>query len=318
LIIVNVFHITAIPIFKYASLSFTENRTLVPFDFQIRFILGDAQIKPHNPTAIFLPRFTRNLNTNANFSAPNITFSKLIVAPSSIFEAEFIDGAPDRHTYGTLPYISSLLIVRAKNNVTILENSTVVIKVFKENGIGAICGFPGFTYYNATRGLTKITREFEIGSLRYGETFQNWTVAHTNYTFSHAGLLLSNRTTYHNETFFRNTTIFLNNSRTFDYWTGMGLGCTNQGQCSGHGACDFCYQVCDCFEGYGAPSDTVSVGGTINNDCSASTLISLVSDALCLYFLVLRSLSLWQSNRRHTDRAADGACLGGMFQPRQL
>uniref|UniRef100_A0A7S4T8L0 EGF-like domain-containing protein n=1 Tax=Ditylum brightwellii TaxID=49249 RepID=A0A7S4T8L0_9STRA len=54
----------------------------------------------------------------------------------------------------------------------------------------------------------------------------------------------------------------------------IGVGCDDLSKCSGHGSCDHCYNICNCYEGYG---HSVDVSGTvvkiidIQPDCSNKT-----------------------------------------------
>lgn len=268
LMVLNGLVLASQPVFSYASLVIDETQTLTPFDFTITFTT-QTNITNEYPTTVLLPRFTRNLNANANFSASNISYSKLLISPSSIFEAEFLEGTRNGYqSYDYIPYTTSLLIVRTKADLTIVKNSTVVIKVFKENGIGAICGFPSFDYYNESRGLVKDFPRFSIQSLRLIENSYNRTLTLMNYTFDINDQLIYMGPYTKNVTEHYNFTIFVDNNRTFDNYTGIGPGCSNQ--CNQHGWCDFCYQTCNCYDGYGSANDLVQIGSSTNSDCSSS------------------------------------------------
>jgi hypothetical protein len=304
----NFLYIASIPTFSSASLAINGNSTLTPFDFTVTFRTGNTKIHSSNPTVVFLPRFTKNLNKDANFSAGNVSFTQLLISPSLLFEAEFIEASTGLENYSVLPYISSMLLIRARNNYTIVENSTVSIKVFKENGIGAICGFPSSVYLNATRSLTKMEKNFEISSIDYGITHWNESVTTTNYTWSVFDTLLSAISTTKNVTFYRNTTIFLDNSRVLDYWPGIGKGCSLQGQCRGKGICNFCYETCECFEGYGSAEDLIGTGSSMNSDCSSSnTPLSVVN--VIFFFLhtsfIFFSLGVCPTGKAIADIATD-------------
>jgi hypothetical protein len=268
---VSTSEITAVPTFTYASLIVNETKIRTPFDFTISFRALDVNFTVNYPTAILLPRFTRNLQAT-NITAQNISYSDLIISPSTIFEAQFIDGYhqySDSHTsYSRLPYISSMIIIRPRNGYTIKENSTVTVKIFKENGIGAICGFPSSSYRNSSKGYIYDPKLFSVVSLNIEVFAKDRLETIYTYIFDAGGILTSSSQVEQNTTIFRNVTYFVNNSRVLDFSTGIGNGCSKE--CSEHGKCDFCYEKCHCFDGYGSDNDIISIGSSVNQDCSSS------------------------------------------------
>jgi hypothetical protein len=290
--LVSTSEISSIPTFTFASLILNETKTRTPFDFTITFRAIDVNFTVNYPTAILLPRFTRNLQST-NVTARNISYSDLIISPSTIFEAQFIDGYhqySDIHTsYSRLPYISSMIIIRPRNGYTIKENSTVSVKIFKENGIGAICGFPSSSNHNSSKGYIYDPKLFSIVSLNLDVFASNITETIYNYTFDSGGSLLFFGQEEQNTTVFRNVTYFVNNSRVLDFYPGVGKGCNKD--CLLHGKCDYCYETCHCFEGYGSANDIISIGSSVNQDCSSRKELKW---CFAFIFLCFRSF-VWSS-----------------------
>lgn len=52
----------------------------------------------------------------------------------------------------------------------------------------------------------------------------------------------------------------------------LAKGCDAFNSCSGHGACDYCYQKCYCTDGYGGPNDILPTGWTTDFSCSKSNI----------------------------------------------
>lgn len=226
--------------FSTTSLTFSGATTPGnPVDITITTQISQ-QILPNYRIGIVLPRFTQRLTqTNATYN--NISTSSLLISPSTLYEAEWLE--PDyvsNYNVNAFPYPNSVLLIKTKNNATILSSSSLTIKVYKENGIGPLCGFPSNTVQNASGNALTSTPDFRIVLVRPIVT----------------------PTTTVNE-FYQPET-----SRVVDSYTGLGYGCAAMSSCSNAGVCDFCFQKCHCFPGHGASTDIFLLGAAPAIDCS--------------------------------------------------
>ncbi len=271
---------TLAPSFDQASLNVNSNSTLTPFDFTVRFRVT-RNIEHHEYIAIILPRFTRAL-TDFTVST-NISFGGVLIGPSHYFHAAWVEGVPhfdDNYS----PYLVGELHLQTKGNLTIESQSIIELTVFKENGIGAICGFPSSDVVNASGSFVHPFRPFKIATINPYFSPYNITTEFDNYTYSAANTLLSITPLYKNITHLYNATNYVrNDSYTFDFYTGVGKGCSRMNNCMFQGACDYCYEQCVCFEGYGAKTDLVADGRNVNADCSSSEYSSVC--VLCFVYL---------------------------------
>ena len=51
---------------------------------------------------------------------------------------------------------------------------------------------------------------------------------------------------------------------------GVGDGCLAFSHCHYQGQCDYCYERCHCYRGFGSRSDLLTVGRDVQPDCSSS------------------------------------------------
>ena len=51
---------------------------------------------------------------------------------------------------------------------------------------------------------------------------------------------------------------------------GVGDGCLAFSHCNYQGQCDYCYERCHCYRGFGSRSDLLTVGRDVQPDCSSS------------------------------------------------
>ncbi|RYG68372.1 hypothetical protein EON64_05325 [archaeon] len=236
-----------------------------PLDFAISFrttrvILANERI------GVVLPRFTQRLD-DYEPNPSNITFSELIISPSTRFQAEWLEGI---NVYGDeVPYPSPLLVIKTRNGEAIGLDSFVNIRIYKENGIGAVCGFASSTVYQQNTSLVYSSPPFTIATLLPSIYAYNETVLFMNTSFNAAGVMVRNESLglglY---TFYRNVSYFNDDLRAFDFYQGLGGGCSALRQCYGQGQCDFCYEQCRCFRGFGHEADVVGVGYLPSLDCS--------------------------------------------------
>lgn len=257
--------------FDQATLTLGTNETMVPMDFSISF-RTTRDIHGHEFIAIVLPRFTRFLNPSITYeSTPqNISLGGLIISPSYFFHAAWIEGLP-HYDDEQSPYLSSQLHLQMRGNLTLPSRTPLYITVYKENGIGAICGFPSFERYNASPAFIYPFRPFKIATITPSIVYYEELVSRLNYTYDENADLVTIMPYLVNVTYASHNTSYLNNdSYVFDTWQGLGKGCASQSQCNQHGRCDYCLQTCHCFEGYGADSDVVKTGRDLNADCSSS------------------------------------------------
>lgn len=236
-----------------------------PLDFTINF-RTTREISSAEQIGVVLPRFTQRLSDYQD-QPSNISFSDLLVSPSATFKAQWLEGI-NVYGEGQLPYPSPVLIIAPKINASIAANSYVSLKVFKENGIGVVCGFAGLDVLKANTSLVYPSKPFTIGTVLPGLVPYEVTVLLINTTYDNSGALVSNTSVITELLRTRNGSIFANDSHPFDLYTGVGSGCAALGKCSGHGRCDYCYEQCRCFEGWGADSDLLLTGASPSYDCS--------------------------------------------------
>lgn len=250
--------------FDKAYVYFNPRKVKTPLDitFDLRSTIN---IKPDLRIGIIMPRFTRYFyETNA--TRQNITYSELSISPSYLLEAQFIEGVNfnDIHGNETIPYSGAMIMVKTRANSTIPAFTPISIKVFKENEIGAVCGFPGSQAVNFNPGYFETFKPFKIFTLGTDEISYTETETINGVTTT--------------ETLYRNITIRKNDSIPFSFFDGVGDGCAKMSLCNGHGTCDYCYETCKCYEGYGnTNTDLLATGSPIAMDCSQSKITFTIS-----------------------------------------
>eukprot|EP01039_Chlorochromonas_danica_P006073 gene6073-6687_t len=253
--------------FSYAALEVAGD-VKEPLDFTLTFRTARA-ILPSEYIGFVLPRFTQRLSDNQSI-AQNISMGDLLVAPSSTFRAKWLEGF-NAYGYKELPFASSLLLLATQNNATISGNTLISVQIFKENGIGAVCGFAGSDLTNTNTSLVYPSVPFFVATIIPGTVDFEKVVLLINTTYSSSGALLVNSSTLTNYTFTRESVIFQHDARVLDSYSELGNGCSNWNACSGNGQCDYCYEKCRCQEGWGNATDLLAVGASASPDCSTRT-----------------------------------------------
>ena len=254
--------------FSSAQLTINSVLTKTPFDFNITFktkrIIGVNEI-----IVVRLPRFTNGLTQNT--TATNFTYGNLLIAPSYSFRARWIAGVNSNDN--TNPYTTAELHIVALRNVTFGPVGTHTITVFKENGIGAICGFPSSKQLNLTGNFILPFTPFQIltASLSDYTPTPSPSSMPTNPTAKPTAAPTVTTPTA-SPTFLPTTEAlyYRNDSHKFDVYSGVGNGCAAQSGCQNQGRCDYCHEKCHCFTGFGSATDRVNVGRDIQADCSSS------------------------------------------------
>jgi len=251
----------------YASRLFipTGSSTQKPLDFTVSFTL-QRDIHPHEHIGVILPRFTRRLENNTLPIISNQTLYNVLISPSYLYSAEWMEGFSLTGADGDgVPYVDSMLLVRSALNETLTASSSISITVFKENKIGATCGFPPSTVpVNSVASFSP----FRLVTVRDGlvhtikKVLEQFSVKYPN------GSIAYNYTAAVNVTGFRNVTLRQNTSHNIDVYSGLGNGCSNLNNCNGRGICDYCYEICKCYDGFGSSTDLIQVGSPISPDCS--------------------------------------------------
>ena len=225
--------------FSYAAMTYSSLSLKTPVDINITFTTSRA-LAPGEEIIVRMPGFTRQfLNGASLLSSLNIDYGSLIMSPSIAYIGAWNEGPNTVNTDDTNTtnnaYSGSYFSFMTANGAAVVSQQSITFSIYKGSGIGAYCGFPSSKVYAATSILT---RQYETGRFR----------------------ITTNSTT--------NSTVHY-----FDSYLGMGVGCTNQADCSGHGACDYCYEKCHCFDGFGSPNDTVTTGRDLDGTCSQSRSI---------------------------------------------
>lgn len=281
------------PAFDSAQLVIDSDKTKTAFEFNITFrptrIIGVNEV-----IVVRLPRFTRGLIENV--TAENVTYGNVIIAPSYFFVAKWLAGK-NTNDNGLDPYSTAELHIMPLYNVTFAKQAAYTITVFKENGIGAVCGFPSTEAVNATGELTYPFKPFEILTARATEapTYMP-TALPTTPTASPSNKPTPTPTALDPTALptsapTMQVLFYHNDSYQFDFYTGVGQGCKSLLQCHKQGQCDYCHEKCYCFDGFGSTADLVVLGRDVQPDCSSSkyyicsVIISLsgVGVGVCFY-----------------------------------
>jgi len=174
---------------------------------------------------------------NASLALRNTSFGDLMVAPSYTFSARWVPGAVSSNSIDHLPFAGAELHLKMINGAELQEDTTYQLQVFRENNIGSQCGFPS----SATSKL-------------YGNTI---------YPFNPFEILTARINAYDE------ITAYNNDSYSIDTYSGVGDGCLAFSHCNYQGQCDYCYERCHCYRGFGSRSDLLTVGRDVQPDCSS-------------------------------------------------
>lgn len=274
------------PSFDSAQLVIDSNEINKPLEFNITFrttrIVGVNEV-----VVVRLPRFTKGLAENV--TSKNETYGNVMIAPSYNFVAKWVSGY-NSYDDNVLPYRTAELHIMPLFNVTFAKQAQYTITVFKENGIGAVCGFPSSEVVNASGQFTYSFKPFEILT---AIALESPTSAPTQSPTQPSAAPTAEPTnptaeptlhpTFAVPTFeptsaapsaaptFSPTVqrlFYHNDSYIFDFYTGVGKGCQGLKECNRQGQCDFCYEKCYCFDGFGSSEDLVMIGRDLQPDCS--------------------------------------------------
>jgi hypothetical protein len=241
-------------IFDESMMTFSSSNVKTPVDITIS-LRSTSVILPNSRIGVALPRFSRYF-ADTDVARSNMSFSTLRISPSFLFDAEFLEGVNfyDRIGNETVPYAAALLIIKTNSNYSVPALTPFVIKVYAENKIGATCGFPSSAVYASSPGYFAPFKQFRLFTLTEDVSL--------------------------------NTTIDNHDSVIFSVYDGIGRGCAKLNLCNGHGQCDYCYETCKCYEGYGDPADLVATGSGLALDCSQSKSFNVRYALLCFAMLV--------------------------------
>ena len=212
---------------------------------------------------------------NINPGQYDLPLGQLLLSPSSMFVGGWKEGpwlhyndTVDKSTY---PY-GILTLMRSKElngsifnpyRSKLLQGTQVIIKIYRENGIGAHCGFPDSDSLDSYLG-TGYTYPFS-GRNPNMDPF----IITSNYTNVPGFYLFDVRAWWRGTRFNHWKDARLDNvTRVIEKFNGVGPGCSDIGGCHGKGVCDYCSATCRCFEGYGKFDDLITVGRDIAANCS--------------------------------------------------
>ena len=77
--------------------------------------------------------------------------------------------------------------------------------------------------------------------------------------------------------FFVSSSLYPGYSVPVGFYKQMGNGCTAQQNCHNNGACDFCYEKCMCFDGYGSSGDISTTGTYVDATCRLKVNIIIMN-----------------------------------------
>jgi hypothetical protein len=221
---------------------------------------------------IGLPRFTRRVTYGYERDLDlSMSPGEVLITQSTRFLASWVEGSItdqlSTNNVTNLNYVpfkaAELRLVQKPNFQANYEGLIVdqkgiprdmlyTIVISSENGIGAYCGFPKFFKWNSS---STVDQEIQFPYRFYIKT---------NRTFlSQFETPPDVNGTSYNDTYY------------FDEWDGMGNGCPPSldpldGDCNGHGACNYCFEKCVCNRGYGSSDDILTTGRDINSNCNES------------------------------------------------
>lgn len=258
--------------FDSAQLVIDGDKTNTAFEFNITFrptrIIGVNEV-----IVVRLPRFTRGLIENV--TAENMTYGNVMIAPSYFFIAKWLAGK-NTNDDGLDPYSTAELHIMPLYNVTFAKQAAYTITVFKENGIGAVCGFPSIEAVNATGELIYPFKHFEILTALATESptyMPTYMPSHPTLspTINPTALPTAvDPTPDPTAAPTMEVLFYRNDSYKFDYYSGVGQGCKALLFCHKQGRCDFCHEKCHCYDGFGSSADLVSPGRDVQPDCRSS------------------------------------------------
>lgn len=202
-------------------------------------------------------------------SGENASFGEIAISPSNDYEAAWVEG-----TYSIdRPFLNSQLQVREFHPVRPLQSGSLVeFTIHVSNGISVYCGSPSSAEYEDPDTLF-----YPIELI----TAQS-TIPETDATTSHLvkatqPVIFQDFPAFFNTIQRRDINFFTNSSSAytnaeFDKKASALItlqpGCSAFNDCSGHGACDHCYQKCHCVDGYGSEKDKLTVGHDFDKTCS--------------------------------------------------
>ena len=145
----------------------------------------------------------------------------------------------------------------------LLKGTQVELKIYRENGIGAHCGFPASTSKDSYLG-THYNYPF-AGRNPNMDPFiitSNYTAGPGFYLFDVRAWWLGMNGNHWKDARLDNVTSIIQTTN------GVGPGCAAVGGCHGNGVCDYCSGTCRCFEGFGKYDDLTQPGRDIAANCS--------------------------------------------------
>ena len=232
--------------FTDVDLTFSNTSTRTATNITIQFTLKDREIGLEEAIIIRLPRFTRrkdyrsdtkrySLNVGYYDDAYNVDWGNIVISPSIYYQAAWFEGHFNSDNYNVFnnTYYNNTPFYGAQLHIkpmyaAIPTNTNITIVVLDSNGIFAYCGFPSSA---------------DIES--YGGSY---------FSTDYAPFQIS-------------TNVSLS-PLTISSFSGIGSGCSALNKCSGRGRCNYCNEICDCNEGYGAATDLVQIGKDFSRTCA--------------------------------------------------
>jgi len=205
----------------------------------------------------------------------DLPIGKVLLTPSSMFFGGWKEGRWDSYndtdSKAAYPFGFLTLVRSNEKNGSIynphrevlLKGTQVTVRIYRENGIGAHCGFPASSSKDSYLG-TKFNYPF-AGRNPNMDPFvitSNYTAGPGFYLFDVRAWWLGLGGNHWKDKRLDNATSIV------DFTNGVGPGCDNVGGCHGNGVCDYCSGTCRCFEGFGKHDDLIQRGRDIAANCS--------------------------------------------------
>lgn len=193
----------------------------------------DWTIESDEVITFTMPRFTNTVTANGVTSGGgNIDWGNVRLTPSMQFDAKWTEGS---YTDPNGPFTSSKLEIRLASGVDLGENPTISITIGTDMGFNVYCGFPNSFVAELGVMSTDVRSFFVYSSLNAARGRSNDDIV---------------------------------NYAPFGNYPSVGAGCSAWNNCNNNGDCDYCFEKCNCRQGFGnTTSDNPYKGGGFDVSC---------------------------------------------------
>lgn len=167
---------------------------------------------------------------------------------------------------GQRPYDDSKLLIRQILGRKVSANEFIRITLPESNDINAYCGSPSSVEYYDPKSLffpIKVPRVYtsvyssSAATVLYSPSYE-FEIFPEFFVLAAPNITVPGATRY-------------TDPQSYAVNAGQ-RACSAFNDCSGHGACDYCYQRCHCVEGYGSSAEDLQTGRNVDLTCSKRTI----------------------------------------------